>query len=234
MRAAGPLPYFLQGVLMTTAENHLAPKREQRRSIHPLPVRATHWINAFAIICMVMSGWEIYNASPLFAFTFPKWATLGGWLGGAIAWHLAAMWLLVINGLIYLGYGLLGGHFRRHFLPLRARDLLRDLKHALTFKLAHQAGIYNAVQRLMYMVVLLLGVLVVASGMSIWKPVQLNSLVDLFGGYDVARRVHFIAMAGIVAFVVVHLALVLIVPSTLLPMLTGRAPKHRLKQESQA
>ncbi|HWW07554.1 cytochrome b/b6 domain-containing protein [Collimonas sp.] len=214
---------------MTTA-NTSPPQKQSRRIIHPLLVRATHWLNAFAIVCMVMSGWEIYNASPLFAFTFPKWATLGGWLGGAIAWHLAAMWLLLVNGLIYLAYGFLGGHFRRHFLPLRVADLLRDLKDALRFKLTHQAGIYNAVQRLMYMAVLLLGVLVVASGLSIWKPVQLDSLVDLFGGYDVARRVHFIAMAGIVGFVAIHLALVLIVPSTLLPMVTGREPKHGLKQ----
>ena len=216
----------------------MATADQTHRIIHPLLVRVAHWINAFAIVCMVMSGWAIYNASPLFGFDFPRWATLGGWLGGAIAWHLAAMWLLVVNGLVYLGYGLLAGHFRRHFLPLRARDLLRDVKDALTFKLAHQPGIYNAVQRLMYIAVLLLGMLVVASGLSIWKPVQLDSLVDLFGGYDVARRVHFVAMAGIVAFVVVHLALVLIVPSTLLPMLSGRAPRHAgkkpLKQEQQA
>ncbi|MDY7546106.1 cytochrome b/b6 domain-containing protein [Glaciimonas sp. CA11.2] len=215
---------------MATADN-------PRRIIHPLLVRIVHWINAFAIVCMVMSGWAIYNASPLFGFGFPHWATLGGWLGGAIAWHLAAMWLLGVNGLIYLGYGLLAGHFRRHFLPLRFSALLRDVKDALTLKLAHQPGVYNTVQRLMYIGVLLLGVLVVASGLSIWKPVQLDGLVDLFGGYDIARRVHFIAMAGIVGFVVVHLALVLIVPSTLLPMLTGRAPRHSskklIKQEQQ-
>lgn len=215
----------------------MATADKPHRIIHPLLVRVAHWINAFAIVCMVMSGWAIYNASPLFRFDFPHWATLGGWLGGAIAWHLAAMWLLVVNGLIYIGYGLLAGHFRRHFLPLRLRSLLRDMKDAFTFKLAHTPGIYNAVQRLMYIVVLLLGVLVVASGLSIWKPVQLDSLVDLFGGYDVARRVHFVAMAGIVAFVVIHLALVLIVPSTLLPMLTGRAPRHAgkklTKQEQQ-
>ncbi|PUA17850.1 cytochrome b/b6 domain-containing protein [Glaciimonas sp. PCH181] len=208
----------------------MATADKPRRIIHPLLVRVAHWTNAFAIVCMVMSGWGIYNASPLFGFDFPHWATLGGWLGGAIAWHLAAMWLLVVNGLIYLGYGLLAGHFRRHFLPLGLRPLLRDIKDALTFKLAHQPGTYNTVQRLMYIVVLLLGVLVVASGLSIWKPVQLDSLVDLFGGYDIARHVHFVAMAGIVAFVVVHLALVLIVPSTLLPMLTGRAPRHARKK----
>ena len=83
--------------------------------IHPLIVRITHWINAFAMGCMIMSGWQIYNANPLFGFTFPTWATLGGWLGGAIAWHLAAMWLLVCNGLIYMIWGLVRRHFARNF-----------------------------------------------------------------------------------------------------------------------
>ncbi|MGS0742831.1 cytochrome b/b6 domain-containing protein [Glaciimonas sp. GG7] len=208
----------------------MATADKSRRIVHPLLVRLVHWMNAFAIVCMVMSGWGIYNASPLFSFNFPHWSTLGGWLGGAIAWHLAAMWLLVVNGLIYVGYGLLSGHFHRQFLPLGLRPLLRDIKDALTFRLAHQPGVYNTVQRLMYIGVLLLGVLVVASGLSIWKPVQLDTLVDLFGGYDIARRVHFIAMAGIVAFVLLHLVLVLIVPSTLLPMLSGRAPRDADKK----
>lgn len=191
--------------------------------VHPLPVRLAHWINAFAIVCMVMSGWAIYNASPLFPFSFPAWATVGGWLGGSIAWHFAAMWLLAVNGLLYVGYGILSGHFRRHFLPLRLRDVLRDAGRAATFRLPHRPGVYNAVQRLLYTSVLLLGVLIVASGLSIWKPVQFFWLTDLFGGYDFARRVHFAAMSGIVGFVVVHLALVILVPSTLLPMFTGRA-----------
>ncbi len=194
--------------------------------IHPLVVRVTHWINAFAIVCMVMSGWAIYNASPMFPFSFPDWATLGGWLGGSIGWHFAAMWLLVANGVLYVSYGIGAGHFRRHFLPLHLRDVARDAVRAATFKLPHQPGVYNAVQRLLYLGVLLLGVLIVASGLSIWKPVQFFWLTDLFGGFDFARRVHFAAMAGIVAFVLVHLSLVLLVPSTLLPMFTGRAKTH--------
>ncbi|MGI4954524.1 MAG: cytochrome b/b6 domain-containing protein [Janthinobacterium lividum] len=191
--------------------------------IHPLIVRVTHWLNAVAIVCMVMSGWAIYNASPLFPFTFPRWATLGGWLGGAIAWHLTAMWLLLGNGLVYFAYGLVGRHFMRSFLPLTPGLVWRDLREALTFRLKHSLGAYNAVQRLAYVVVLLLGILAVASGLVLWKPVQLQTLAAVLGGYEVARRLHFIAMAGIVGFIVLHLALVILVPQTLIAMITGRA-----------
>ena len=191
--------------------------------IHPLVVRVTHWLNAVAIVCLVMSGWQIYNASPLFGFSFPGWATLGGWLGGAIAWHLAAMWLLIVNGLVYLAYGLAGRHFMRSFLPIGPREVWRDMKEALTFRLAHKLGAYNAVQRLLYVAVVLLVVAAAVSGFGLWKPVQLQGLVGLLGGYELVRRIHFAAMAGIVGFTVMHLALVAIVPSTLWAMVTGRA-----------
>jgi thiosulfate reductase cytochrome b subunit len=195
----------------------------RRGAIHPLPVRMAHAVNAFAMVCMLMSGWAIYNASPIFAFSFPSWATVGGWLGGSIAWHFAAMWLLAVNGLVYIAYGFASGHFRRVLLPIRVDELTRDMRQALRFKLPHRLGIYNAVQRLLYVAVLLLGVLVVASGLSIWKPVQLSWLTDALGGYEVARVVHFIAMAGIAGFIVVHLLMVLIVPRTILPMISDRA-----------
>ena len=191
--------------------------------IHPLVVRVTHWLNAFAIVCMIMSGWQIYNASPLFGFSFPRWATLGGWLGGAIAWHLAAMWLLAASGLVYVAYGIVGRHFMRSFLPIRPSEVVRDLKEALAFRLVHKLGAYNAVQRLFYVAVLFLAVLAVLSGLGLWKPVQFQTMVGLVGGYEVVRRIHFVAMAGIVGFLVVHLALVAIVPSTLWAMITGRA-----------
>jgi thiosulfate reductase cytochrome b subunit len=190
-------------------------------SIHPFIVRLTHWVNAVAMTCMIMSGWQIYNASPLFGFRFPAWATLGGWLGGAIAWHFAAMWLLAGNALVYLLYGLISRRFRR-LLPLRPREILRDAQDAARFRLRHSVGEYNAVQRLAYVVVLALGVLAVASGLALWKPVQLQALTTLFGGYEFTRRVHFAAMTGITGFVVLHLALVLLVPRTLPAMITGR------------
>jgi thiosulfate reductase cytochrome b subunit len=191
--------------------------------IHPLVVRLTHWLNATAIVVMVMSGWGIYNASPLFAFRFPPWATLGGWLGGAIAWHLAMLWVLVANAAVYLVYGLLSGRFVRMFLPLSAGQVWHDLVSALSLRLSHSPGTYNAVQRLAYIGVLMLGAVAVLSGLALWKPVQLQTLASLLGGYEVARRVHFLAMAGIVSFVVLHLTLVALVPRTLLGILTGHA-----------
>jgi thiosulfate reductase cytochrome b subunit len=199
-------------------------KPPKARVIHPLIIRITHWINAFAMLCMITSGWKIYNASPIFDFMFAKWLTLGGWLGGALAWHFAALWLLVVNGLVYVTYGMVSGHFRRDFLPLGIRAIFRDFIAALTFKLEHRLGRYNAVQRLLYVIVLLFGVGVVVSGLAIWKPVQFQLLTGLLGGYDTARIIHFFMMAGIVGFVAVHLALVFVVPSTLPPMITGRAP----------
>lgn len=131
------------------------------------------------------------------------------------------MWLLVINGLIYVLYGVFSRHFKRDLLPVRPSEVKRDMSDALHFRLAHVKGRYNAVQRLMYWLVLIMGVLVVVSGLAIWKPVQFQGLVALLGGFDFARWVHFGAMAAIGAFVVVHLLLVVLVPSTLLPMITG-------------
>ena len=202
--------------------------------VHPLAVRVTHWASAAAVVCLILSGWQIYNASPLFGFSFPRWMTLGGWLGGAIAWHLAAMWLLVASGLAYGAYGILSRHFARSFLPIRPTAVWQDLRAALAFQLAHTLGRYNAVQRLFYVVVLLLLVLAVLSGLGLWKPVQFQEMVGLMGGYEAARRVHFAAMSGIVGFLAVHLALVAIVPSTLWAMITGRARMHALPAEPDA
>ena len=181
----------------------------------PLPTRRVH--------PLVGSGWGIYNASPLLPFRFPPWATLGGWLGGAIAWHLAAMWLLVGNALVYLTYGLASRHLARDLLPVTPRAVRLDLAAALRLRLPHQPGHYNAVQKLLYLSVLGCGVLAVLSGLALWKPVQLGLLASLLGGYPVVRWEHFAAMSGIVAFVVIHVALVALVPKTLPPMITGRA-----------
>lgn len=199
--------------------------------VHPLIVRITHWINAVAMLVMITSGWTIYNVSPLLPFTFPRWAALGGWLGGALAWHFAAMWVLAVNGLIYIGYGLVGRHFMRSFLPLTPRLIWRDLREALTLKLRHELGVYNAVQRLIYCGVLALIVLIVLTGLSIWKPVQFEPLTRLFGDYEVARRLHFAAMAGILGFVVLHVAMVALVPATFVSMITGRAKVEAAQDE---
>lgn len=193
----------------------------RKSTVHPWPVRLCHWLNVPVMIGMVMSGWGIYNADPLFGFSFPPKATLGGWLGGNIAWHLAVMWVLGVNGLIYLSWGLISGHFRRRFFPLTAGAVGRDISLALRFRLPHRSRSYNAVQKLMYLLVLLAGILLVLSGLSIWKPVQFSSLVALMGGFTDARYVHFFAMSAIVVFVCIHVLMVLLVPKTLPAMITG-------------
>ena len=191
--------------------------------IQPAWVRTVHWINAVAMVLMIMSGWQIYNASPLFGFTFSHSITLGGWLGGALLWHFAAMWLLMINGLVYLALGLVTGRFARKLLPITPAGVLSDTRAALTGKLSHDdLTKYNYVQKLLYAGIIVIGILIVLSGLSIWKPVQLQYLTALFGGYDVARYVHFICMAAICLFLVVHVALALLVPKSLRAMIIGR------------
>ncbi|MGD0024218.1 MAG: cytochrome b/b6 domain-containing protein [Xanthobacteraceae bacterium] len=191
--------------------------------IHPLWVRVTHWINALAMLAMIGSGWQIYDASPLFGFEFSSHIALGGWLGGALLWHFAAMWLLVINGVVYVALGILTGRFRRKLLPLPPREVIGDLLAALRGELSHEnLAVYNAVQKLLYLGVLLAGLVIVLSGLSIWKPVQLKWLTAFFGGYNTARYVHFAAMASIVAFLAVHVLLALIVPKSLRAMIFGR------------
>jgi len=191
--------------------------------IHPLYVRITHWINALVVLIMIGSGWQIYNASPLFPFTFPPSIALGGWLAGGIMWHLAGMWLLVINGLIYLALGFATGRFGRKLLPIRAREVARDTAAALSGRLSYKdATRYNAVQKLLYAGILLTGAVIVLSGLAMWKPVQLWELTVLFGGYEGARLVHFFAMSAIVLFLILHVAMALIVPKSLRAMITGR------------
>ncbi len=200
-----------------------ATKRDAPAVIHPVWVRITHWINAVAIGLMILSGWQIYNASPLFPFTFSPSITLGGWLAGALLWHFAAMWLFIVNGLLYVVLGVMTGRFRRKLLPIRPHDILVNLRDALTFRLSHQdLSVYNAVQKLLYLGVILAGFVAALSGFSIWKPVQLQTLTALFGGYDTARYVHFFAMAAIVGFLFVHVTLAVLVPKSLRAMIAGR------------
>ncbi|HDG1670994.1 TPA: cytochrome b/b6 domain-containing protein [Kluyvera cryocrescens] len=192
-------------------------------NIHPLWLRCCHWVNAIAIAGMLFSGWRIYNASPLFDFTFPANLTLGGWLGGALQWHFAMMWVLGINAVVYLTLGIITGRFRHKFLPLSPREIVDDLRQALRGKLQHaDLSHYNAVQKLAYLGVILLGIGLVLSGLVLWKSVQFPLLRDLLGGYEAARYIHFFCMSAMGLFVVIHLLMVLLVPRTLLAMLRGR------------
>ena len=194
--------------------------------IHPVWMRLTHWLNALAVLVLVTSGWRIYNAAPFFPFNIPASLTLGGWLGGALQWHFAAMWLLAFNGLVYLAFNIFSGRLRKKFFPLSPQGVADDLAAALHGRLSHtDPRHYNQVQRLAYLFVMLDIVLLVLSGLVLWKSVQFGLLRDLLGGYESARRIHFFAMASLVAFVGVHLVMVALVPHTLLAMLTGRACK---------
>lgn len=194
-----------------------------KSTIHPAWLRITHWINAFAVVILVTSGWRIYNASPFFSFSIPAEITLGGWLAGALQWHFFAMWLLVINGLSYLMINVISGRLQRQFFPVSPRAFLTDMCAALKGKLAHvDPRQYNTVQRVAYLFVMLDILLVLLSGLVLWKSVQFPMLRELLGGYETARRIHFFGMSALVGFVVVHLVMVALVPRTLLTMLRGR------------
>ena len=192
-------------------------------AVHPLVVRVTHWINVLAVLVMVGSGWQIYNASPLFAFAFPDALTLGGWLAGALQWHFAAMWILALNGLVYVLYGLLSGHFRRKLLPISPAAVVRDVAAAFRGRLAHDdLSVYNAAQRAAYVALILALIVLVLSGLVLWKPVQLYGLGMLMGDYEGARLLHFFAMAAMVLIVIVHVIMVVLVPKAFPSMITGR------------
>ena len=207
---------------------------------HPLLVRISHWLQALAIIVMIGSGWRIYNSVPIFGnYRFPIWATLGGdpmeskiahmdpGVANALNWHFTGMWLLLVSYALFMAHGLVSGHFWRHLLPLTPRLLWRDFVAAATFRLGHRLGEYNAVQRFAYWGVLFAVLMMFVTGLAIWKPVQLSWLTWLCGGYPTARVLHFIFMSGICLFIVVHVALVVLVPKTLLAMVFGRAAEAR-------
>jgi len=201
----------------------MASNSEQTVKVHPLIVRIAHWINVIAILVMVLSGWRIYNASPLFDFKFPAAWTLGGWVAGALQWHFAAMWLLAINGLVYLFYGIFSGHFRRKLLPISPGAVFRDIGSALQGRLAHDdLRIYNAAQRAAYFGAIVLAAIMILSGLVIWKPVQFHALGLFMGDYEGARYLHFFAMVALLLFVIVHVAMVALVPRTFPSMITGR------------
>lgn len=199
-------------------------KQPKGKIVHPLFVRVTHWINAFAAIAMLMSGLRIYNAAPLYEFRFPPEVTLGGWLAGALAWHFAAMWLLALNGLAYLAYGVFSGHFLRKMFNFGAMAAYRNIRLEMKRLLFHGTGEYNLVQRVLYVIVICDLFLLFLSGLAMWKPVQLQELTMFFGGYDQARHVHFLGMTILAMFIVVHVSVALAIKGTITSMITGRLP----------
>ena len=203
------------------------------RRLHPWPVRIMHWVNAAAMIVMINSGMGIYNDEVIFGWLyFPHWMLIGGWAVDHLLWHFAAMWVLVTNGLAYLAYGVVTGRLRERLWPISAREAIGDVRDALRLKLAHaDLTVYNSVQKLLYIGVMLAAVVQVLSGLALWKPVQFQELTALFGGFQGTRLAHFIGMAGIVGFLVIHVALALLVPRTLVAMIGG-GPRLRAKEQA--
>ena len=200
------------------------------RKLHPWPVRITHWVNALAMLILIGSGWKIYQDEVLFGWLhFPASITLGPQAQNALQWHFLGMWILIVNGVVYIAYGIATGRFRQKLFPISPRVLTADIRDALRFRLKHDdLTHYNMIQRLLYAGIILVGIVQVLSGLAIWQPVQFSELAALFGDFQTARLVHFVGMATIVAFIVVHVALAILVPRTLLAMLTGGP---RLKED---
>jgi thiosulfate reductase cytochrome b subunit len=224
------------------ADTTKQPPALRPRPLHPLGLRIMHWTNAVAIIIMICSGIKIYGDSPIFSWIwFPSAITLGGdpdiaWKfhgnggqSGALQWHFLGMWIVVVNGLAYLTYGIVTGRLRRMLLPIRPHEVVATIRDALRFHLSHDdITVYNAVQKLLYIGIILVAIIEVMAGLAIWKPIQLFRLAALFHDFQTARLVHFLGMTAIVLFLAVHVALALLVPRTLLAMITGgpRVPKN--------
>ncbi len=198
-------------------------RSDQLPRLHPLPVRLMHWTNALAMIIMIMSGWGIYDDYVIIpGLHFSEAFRLGSWAAPSLLWHFAGMWLLAANGLAYLVYGTLTGRLRERMLPIRLGELTQTVRDTLHLKIEHDdLTVYNAVQKLLYIVVILAGIAQVITGLLIWKPVQFSSAVALLGGFQAVRIEHFIGMSVIVGFLLVHVALSLLVPRTLWAMLSG-------------
>ncbi len=203
--------------------NSVTATAPDRKKSHPAWLRVSHWLNALAVIVMTASGWQIYNASPIFHFIFPRQITLGGWLAAGLQWHFAAMWLLFFNGLFYLFMNFATGRFKVKYWPLSVKELFHDIGQTLRLRLSHEdLNHYNMIQKLLYIAVMMALCVMVMTGLVLWKPVQFPTLRALFGDYDIARRVHFFTMAFITGFICIHVALVVLVPRTLKGMILGR------------
>jgi thiosulfate reductase cytochrome b subunit len=195
----------------------------RQRRLHPLPLRIMHWINALAIFIMIGSGWRIYNDDVLFGWLhFPDFLVIGKWAQYGLQWHFSGMWIFVINGIVYLTYGIVTGRFRQKLFPITVREVFATVGDALRLRLTHEdLTVYNAVQKILYLGVILVGILIVITGLCLWKPVQFSELAGLFGNFQTIRFVHFLCMSAIVGFVFVHITLALLVPQSLFAMLTG-------------
>jgi len=191
--------------------------------IHSLFLRVVHSLNAVTVLGLIASGWAIYNASPFYSITFPVSVTLGGYLTEALRWHFTFIWIFLITSTLFIGLRVFHGSSNHGptLIPISHKAIQSDLKNFFTLKLEHPLGEYNHIQRFLYVFVFLGFVLLILSGLGLWKPVQFQLFNDLVGGYEMMRRVHFWSMASISAFVIIHLTMVMLAPKTLLSIFFG-------------
>jgi thiosulfate reductase cytochrome b subunit len=208
---------------MAAVKSRAPEMRVKPARLHPLPLRIMHWINAAAIFIMIGSGWKIYNDDVILGWLhFPDWIVIGKWAQYGLQWHFFGMWIFVLNGIAYLSYGIATGRFRQKLFPITLREVFATVGDALRFRLTHDdLTVYNAVQKILYVGVILVGILIVITGLCLWKPVQFSELAALFGSFQIIRVIHFLCMAAIVGFVLVHVTLALLVPQSLAAMITG-------------
>jgi thiosulfate reductase cytochrome b subunit len=188
------------------------------RDDHPSIVRLSHWAGALATTILVLSGLEIFAAFPSFGdkipqvdlFVPPGFMRLGGWLGGALPWHFTFAWVFVMSGVVYLAYQIGSGNIRQVlFVPRDIPGVWPMARHYFLFgPKPPQHEVYNPLQKLAYTTVLGLGVLAAVTGAALYKPIQLSWLVAMLGGFRLTRIWHFVAMAGILAFIPGHLVMV--------------------------
>ncbi len=198
---------------------------------HPWPVRVTHWVNVICLVFLLMTGLQVLRAHPhlywglastfddpwLSVGTIPGWLTLPSYrdLATGRNWHFFFAWIFVANGTIYLLYILFSGRLARMLEPSRAELAhLPDsvVEHArLKFPEGEAARTYNVIQKLTYLIVLLVVLpmmLVTGLAMSPTMNAAIPELLLILGGRQSARTLHFIAAMGITTFAVVHVLLV--------------------------
>ena len=209
---------------------------------HPFIVRLCHWVNTISLFVMAGSGLQIFRAFPSFGAKIPQkdllhWPesfALGGWLGGALQWHLTFMWIYLATGLLYIGYQVFSGNYRQVlFVPRDTPGVWPVVRHYfLRSSKPPLKEAYNHLQKCAYTVAIGLGVLSVLTGFAVWKPVQLSWLARIMGGFHWARLWHFLIMWALLAFVFGHLIMVILHGwNNFLSMLTGwkKDPEYPLE-----
>ena len=171
----------------------------------PIPSQAIlaktfHWVNIISLLFMMSSGLQIYNANPVFGgrggWHFPNLLLLGGWLGGGRDWHFAVMWIYSLNLLAYGFYVFISRRWQRRFASSSDIKAIRVSENVKRKSYAWH--------RLVYTLIIPILILAIASGLAMYKPVQLHWLASLFGDWQTLRTVHFITVPTVLLFTFVH------------------------------